>query len=248
MTKTFVSLVPNVEDLLALEVEDLGGVVMEVLPSLMQNQMVHAGAIVSAPFALGEKYPENYRRAVYLALAEAISWLESQGLIVQDPEQPATWYRITRRGQKYTDRIAIDAYRKGKVLPSDLLQTVLSEKVRPQFLRGDYDVAVFQAFKIVEVSVREAANKKGADFADNVVGVDLMRQAFHVERGNLTDKKLVPAEREAMSALFAGAIGHAKNPSGHRNVELDAQNAARLIIFASHLLDILTQRERDVGS
>jgi hypothetical protein len=44
------------------------------------------------------------------------------------------------------------------------------------------------------------------------------------------------AEREAMSALFAGAMGHCKNPSSHREVDMDRVSAARLIAFASYLL------------
>ena len=36
--------------------------------------------------------------------------------------------------------------------------------------RGDYDAAVFQAFKEVEVGVRNAANAKGAGYPDSDVG------------------------------------------------------------------------------
>jgi class 3 adenylate cyclase len=65
-----------------------------------------------------------------------------------------------------------------------------------------------------------------------------MRRAFHPETGPLTDTSRVAAERDAEMALFAGAIGHAKNPPGHRDVDLiyfgypeahedDAERAAR---------------------
>jgi len=74
-----------------------------------------------------------------------------------------------------------EAYRKGHILPTDLLQPTLAEKVQPLFLRGDHDVAVFQSFKEVEVAVRSAANKKGANYPDDLVGVTLMRKAFHPE-------------------------------------------------------------------
>jgi hypothetical protein len=107
----------------------------------------------------------------------------------------------------------------------------------PLFRRGDYDVAVLQAFKEVEIAVRKAANVKGAGYADSEIGVPLMRKAFHPDSGPLTDKNLITAEREAEMHLFAGAIGHAKNPPSRRDFAITAQEAARLIIFASYRLN-----------
>ena len=97
--------------------------------------------------------------------------------------------------------------------------------------------AVFQAFKEVEVAVRTAAN-----YPDSLLGRDLMQKAFHPETGPLRDKALVSAERESEMFLFSGAIGHAKNPTSHRDVNLTRQDAARLIVFASHLLNLVEQR------
>ncbi len=134
------------------------------------------------------------------------------------------------------------AFRKGRTLPVELLQPTLAEKVLPQFLRADHDVGVFQAFKEVEVAVRKAANAKGAGYPDDLVGTTLMRKAFHPESGPLRNTALVAAERDAEMHLFAGAIGHAKNPTSHRDVTLNPQEAARLVVFASHLLSIVEQR------
>jgi hypothetical protein len=44
--------------------------------------------------------------------------------------------------------------------------------------------------------------------------------------------------------LFSGAIGHAKNPASHRDVAITAQEAARLIVFASYLFDIAEGRAK----
>lgn len=138
----------------------------------------------------------------------------------------------------------VEAFRKGRILPSDLLPTLFAEKVVPLFRRGDHDVAVFQAFKEVEVAVRTAAIAKGAGYPDSEVGTTLMRKAFHPETGPLADKALVAAEREAEMHLFAAAIGHAKNPTSHRDVAISAVEAARLIVFASYLLEIVERRAR----
>ena len=90
--------------------------------------------------------------------------------------------------------------------------------------------------------MRKAANAKGAGFADDLVGVRLMQDAFHADRGPLRDSNLVRAERQAEVELFRGAIGHAKNPSSDRDVELPSQEATRLIVFAAHLFDIVSRR------
>ena len=175
-------------------------------------------------------------------MAEAVAWLTSQGLVISDPDQAHSYLRLTRRGRKFKTRADVEAFRKGRILPTDLLPPILVEKVWPLFLRGDHDVAIFQAFKEVEVAVRKAANSKGADYPDDLVGVSLMRKAFHPDTGPLMDAARVAAEKDADMALFAGAIGHAKNPPGHRDVEIPPQEAARLIVFASHLLDMVQRR------
>ena len=162
-----------------------------------------------------------------------------------DPGQPSPGFYVpTRRAQSLKTRIDVDVFRKGRVLPSELLPVLFAEKVVPIFRRGDHDIAVFQAFKEVEVAVRNAANAKGAGYADSEVGTTLMRKAFHPDTGPLADKTLVPAEREAELHLFAGAIGHAKNPTSHRDVAITAPEAARLIVFASHLFDIVERRAK----
>ena len=90
--------------------------------------------------------------------------------------------------------------------------------------------------------MRNAANAKGAGYTNSEIGTALMRKAFHPEIGPLANKSLVTAERDAEVHLFAGAIGHAKNPTSHRDVAMTAPEAARLIVFASHLFDIVERR------
>jgi hypothetical protein len=242
---TLLSLFPKPEDVLALTPEDFGGVIVELMPPLLQNGKFNPAALTAQVYQpFGPSYTPGSSRAVELAIAEAISWLVTEGILVPDPGQPSPGFYVpTRRAQSLKTRTDVEAFRKGRILPAELLPTLLAEKVVPLFRRGDHDVAVFQAFKEVEVAVRHTANARGAGYAASEVGVTLMRKAFHPETGSLADKTLVAAEREAEMHLFAGAIGHAKNPTSHRDVAVTAIEAARLIVFASHLFDIVERRK-----
>jgi Protein of unknown function (Hypoth_ymh) len=243
---TLLSLFAKPEDVLALTPEDFGGVIFELMPPLLQNGMFNPAALTAQAYqAVGPSYPPGSRRTVELAIAEAISWLITQGLLVPDPGQPSPGFYVpTRRAQVLKTRTGVDAFRKGRILPAELLPTLFAEKVLPLFRRGDHDIAVFQAFKEVEVAVRTAANAKGAGYSDSEVGTPLMRKAFHPDTGPLADKALVGAEREAEMHLFAAAIGHAKNPTSHRDMAMTAVEAARLIVFASHLFEIVERRAK----
>jgi uncharacterized protein (TIGR02391 family) len=233
-------LFPNPDDLLALEPEELGEVLLGVIPGVSQSSgFLHGDLLAQVTPTSGRGYDRGPKfDRVSMALSEAMSWLETQGLIARNLEQQShPWFRLTRRATNLRTAADIAAYRMGRTLPAELLQPELADKVRHLFLRGDYDTAVFQAFKEVEMAVRDAGG-----YEYDLPAVKMMRRAFDPENGPLTDMETVAGEREAVSALFAGAMGHVKNPPSHREVNNDRANAARLITFASYLLDYAAVR------
>jgi uncharacterized protein (TIGR02391 family) len=132
---------------------------------------------------------------------------------------------------RFTSPTDFDVYRRGIQLPGEFFDSLLALAIRPLFLRGDYDTAVFRAFKEVETRVRTVSGLSAEQ-----IGVRLMRLAFDPEDGRLTDMSQVLAEREAVGHFFAGAIGLFKNPSSHRNVSYGSEEAATLIRLADYML------------
>jgi len=189
-------------------------------------------------------YPPSYRsldpdaqEKITQAVMEAWFWLEREGFLAPKPGPNRDTFFITRRGRRVKNAIDLAAIRKADLLPRKLLHPLVAEKTWSLFLRGEYDTAVFQAFKEVEVAVRETGKFQATD-----VGVDLMRKAFDSARGPLRDENRPKAEREALAHLFAGAIGSYKNPTSHRNVALEAEETVEMLMLASHLLRIVDSR------
>ncbi len=228
-------LMPDHELLLSLEPEELAGVVLEYLHSLPESDSQFSLPNFSLPQTVAE-YPGEHHEDIIRALREAWQWLENEGFIIPTPGFHPDMVSITRRGERVKNAVALEAYRQANLLPRQLLPPTIAEDIWFLFSRGRYDTAVLQAFKAVEVAVRSVSG-----YAE-YYGIDLMRQAFHHERGTLADASQPEAERQATSHLFAGAIGLYKNPHSHRSVPVTAEEAAELIIFASHLLRIIDSR------
>jgi uncharacterized protein (TIGR02391 family) len=243
-------LIPDAAVLLALEPDELGLRILQVLRSLPAHAQQHqldtfTYSVIGHPRTpnAGSAYPALSLADVQNAIREAWAWLEGQGLLLPDSryvDQGAGPRVLSRRASRLATesepRRALSAQR----LPQAALHPKIREDVWALYHRGKYDTAVFEAMKAVEVSVRDAAGLTAKD-----IGTGLMRKAFDPEVGPLTDMSTEKAEREARSHLFTGAIGSYKNPHSHRNVALDdSDEAAEIILLANHLLRIVDTMQK----
>ncbi len=116
----------------------------------------------------------------------------------------------------------------------DFLHPKLVEKCGDHFFSAKYDDCILNAAKLVEVSVREAANLNDSD-----IGVNLMRKAFRPDAPLLKYSENT-AEQEAIMHLYSGFIGVFKNPHSHKFIEIkDPLTAFEILSFTNHLYSIV---------
>ncbi|PIR69625.1 MAG: TIGR02391 family protein [Candidatus Niyogibacteria bacterium CG10_big_fil_rev_8_21_14_0_10_46_36] len=233
---TYEQIFPPIETVLDMEPEELAPLVLKHLSESGQQKLnIHNYTLDTDPdFIKWAGDNHKRRQEVLQRFIVAWRWLERELFIAPQPGD-INWVFITPRGRVVLESQDFDTYRKGHLLPSEGLDPVLVRKVKQAFIRGDYDTAVFQAFKEVEVRVR---NKAGLSNSD--IGVKLIRKAFNPTNGVFTDKSMDEGEQAARMELFTGAIGTYKNPASHRDVALsDPREAADIIHIANQLLRIV---------
>lgn len=174
----------------------------------------------------------NIRPQIELEVREAWAWMVRELILI--PWDPNGWHKLSRRGRQLAREAAagpgsIDAL----LITPEMLPPAMSAALS-NYHGGNYDGAVFEGMKAVEVAVRDASG-----LPRSLVGVALMRKAFEKGVGPLTDKAADPGEQQAMSDLFAGAMGVFRNATGHRIVGLSMRQAWDALMLAAHLLRLI---------
>jgi len=231
--KTIYSIIPNPEELLKLDFEDVAAVILESLNSIEHLQLNRNDFAMQRTV---QEYPPAYYERLLKALMTGWGYLEREGLIAEMPTKTG-WYFITDKGKTIRSREDLNAYRSSRMLPKYLLHPIIARKVETAFQNAEYDTAVFQALREVEVAVRNASG-----FSPTDISAALMRKAFDPKTGPMRDDTATDMEKLAISEMFAGLVGAYKSPRSHRHVVLDAVEAAEIIVFASHLLKIVDAR------
>jgi hypothetical protein len=175
-------LIPDVAVLLALDPDELGLRILQVLRSLPSHMQQHeletfTNSVIGHPRTpSASAYPTSQS-----AIREAWAWLEGQGLLLSDSRYvdraagPRVLSRRADRLAKEQDpRRALSSQR----LPQGSLHPKIREDVWALYHRSRYETAVFEAMKAVEVSVRETAGLSAKD-----IGTALMRKAFDPRGG-----------------------------------------------------------------
>jgi hypothetical protein len=125
------TLVPDPEALLRLAIEELSGVLLEVLNS--DNQ---GGEMNRHNFFMGiDQYPPypdaagGDKQKIAFALREAWSWLEAQGFIAFKAGSSGDMFFITRSGRNVATGRGMRAYSKINLLPRGKLHPIIEERV-----------------------------------------------------------------------------------------------------------------------
>ena len=171
-------------------------------------------------------------------VGEAMAWLRGNALVARTPGGQTDSIFVTARGHEALKQ-GIRTVRAVRRVEHDL-NPLIAQRVRRQFLLGEYEQAVFVAMKAIEMRVRQLGG-----FSDDLIGVPLMQRAFKPDGGPLADPEAVGGERVGVMNLFTGAYAVLRNPAGHRDVNYDdVTEAAEAVDLASLLMRILDRVER----
>lgn len=113
---------------------------------------------------------------------------------------------------------------RGKLLHPDIARRVVS-----QFTAGNYEEAVFNAFKVVDERLRQITGAGAED------PMEVIKLAFNPNTGTIKDDRALPGEREGLHLFVRGAFLAYRNPMGHRFVNPTEEEAFDLLVLVNRI-------------
>jgi len=169
----------------------------------------------------------------------AVFELERDGYVMQDAGQSSDVFKVLTEKANQLVEQSLDEMQLPSVDVDQLItRDDLRNLVHDDYLVGDYETAIFKAFRHLEELVRFKAQQPS-----QVIGADLISTAFNPNQGVLAHPNAqTTAEQDGFHLLLRGAIMWFKNPSSHRTVGYaDPEEAAQVLAFANLLLDLVDQ-------
>src|SRR5262245_2816222 len=194
------------------------------------------GAVISLFERGGYDCPHGTKVEVQKVVGRAWKRLEDSDLIEEpDPDNGKNGYRVvSQKGRAALEGTDFAAAMTRNAFTREMFP-LLPDAAWNAFRVGDYDTAVFESFKAVEVVVRKKGN-----FAETDYGQALMAKAFDPSNGPLRDRAGSPSRRNARQKLFEGALGEIRNPKGHSDPSItDTLTAVEEMMTAGTLLRIV---------
>jgi hypothetical protein len=170
---------PDQDQALKMSIEELAGCLVIHHRAQPHFNVHNVMCEIDNPSGTLSQQPINYQRrnAYKEALVEAYGWGFTEGLFTYDPNQIVNnWWRVSRRGRLLNNSVDALTFAAREILPKAFLHPTIAEHAAPIFHAGRFDTSVFEAFKQVEIAVKQASAVK----AD---GATLMKTAFNSKDG-----------------------------------------------------------------
>lgn len=256
MPRRLLQIVPTPQDVLKLSATELALALLEDMQARTQDptsgmaQRDALGAAFVTPGLFSAvSNPAELQQQLDQAGHDAYVLLEQYGLIEPHHDRINRmngFLVLTAKGAATTDPVQFDRARVRALLHQAMLHPKLQGKIYSDFAANELDAAVNEAFRTVEIEVRQAAGLPEKENGQPVIGRPMMHRAFALggPLARPTDSK---SECEALVGLFEGAISHFRNPVAHtRRTFDDVLEAMEELMFASRLLRLVDERRRQL--